>query len=222
MAVDLVVSLWTYPCISGEVLDFLCHFYVHDKLTHASLWDTCHVICAYTQNLFDTFNHSVLFYPVMLLEINTKSNNPCFLILEICLWKSSLQISNKQSTAQLLFLLVQLLQCSSASSQKQHFGSIFELPVKWLLYLQACPFSSLACFCLLFSDLFWSNSFCCWTFKSRSRNFIRWCHVCLSLYSISQIVDSHLATWLSPIIWYILSNPSPLYNFCLILCYSNN
>ena len=108
------------------------------------------MICAYTQNLFDTFNHSVLFYPVMLLEINTKSNNPCFLILEICLWKSFLQISNKQSTAKFLFLLVQLLQCSSVSSQKQHFGSIFELPVKWLLYLRACPFSSLASiFCFL-------------------------------------------------------------------------
>ena len=37
MKVYFVVSLWTYLSNSGEVLDFLCHFYVHDKLTHASL-----------------------------------------------------------------------------------------------------------------------------------------------------------------------------------------
>ena len=101
--------------------------------------------------------------------------------------------------------------CASASSQKQPFGFILELPVEWLLYLSTCLFSSYACFCLLFSALFWINSFCCWTLKSRSRNCIRWCHVCSSLYSISQIVDNHLVTQLSPIIWYILSNPSPLY-----------
>ena len=107
--------------------------------------------------------------------------------------------------------------CYSASSQTQDFGFILDLPVKWLLYLPTCLFSSYGSFCLLFSDLFRINSFCCWTFKTRSRNSIRWCHVCSSFYSNSQIVDSHLLTHLSPIIWYILSNPSPLYNLDLML-----
>ena len=94
--------------------------------------------------------------------------------------------------------------------------------MKWLLYLPTCPFSSYTCLCPLFSDLFWINSFCCWTFKLRSRNYIRWCQVCSSLYSISQIVDSHLLTRVSPIIWYTLSNPTPLYNLDLMgVCSAN-
>ena len=118
-------------------------------------------------------------YLVMLLEINTESNNRCFSVPKICLWEPFLQISDKQSTAQFLFLLVHLLLiCSSVSLQEQNFDFIFELPVKWLLYLPTCPFSSYAYFCPLFSDLFWINNFCCWIFKPRSRNSIRWCHVC--------------------------------------------
>ena len=100
MEVDLVVTLWTCLCISGEVLDFLCHFYVHDKLTPASLQNTCHVICTYTKNISDKFHHGVFLYLVMLLKINTKNNIPCFSVLEICLWEPFPQISDKQSTAQ--------------------------------------------------------------------------------------------------------------------------
>ena len=68
------------------------------------------MICTYTKNLSDKFPHSVLLHLVMLLEINTKNNVPCFSVLEICLWEPFLQISDKQSTAQSLVLLVHLLQ----------------------------------------------------------------------------------------------------------------
>ena len=146
-------------------------------------------------------------------EIKTEDNDSCFLVREIFLWDPYLQIFDKQSTAQFCSFFGPFVAiCSSASSQKQHFGSILELPVKWLLYFPTCFFSSYACFCLLFSDLFWIHSFCCWTFKSRSRHSIGWCHLCSSLNSTSQIVDSRLVTRLSPIIWNILSNSSPFYN----------
>ena len=75
----------------------LCHFCVHDKLNYVSLWDTYHVVCAYTQNFVDIFYHGVFLYLLMLLEI---SNNPCFLVLQICLWEPFLPISDKQSTTQ--------------------------------------------------------------------------------------------------------------------------
>ena len=97
MAVDSFVSLWTCLCNSGKVLDILCHFCVHDKLNYVSLWDTYHVVCAYTQNFVDIFYHGVFLYLLMLLEI---SNNPCFLVLQICLWEPFLPISDKQSTTQ--------------------------------------------------------------------------------------------------------------------------
>ena len=51
MAANMDVSLILSACISGGVLDFLCHFYAREKLTHATLWGTCHVICAYTKSL---------------------------------------------------------------------------------------------------------------------------------------------------------------------------
>ena len=70
MEVDVGVSLKTCLCISGEVLDFLYHFFFHDKLvTRASLWDTCHVTFAYAQNLFNTFHHGVFPFLVRLLQI---------------------------------------------------------------------------------------------------------------------------------------------------------
>ena len=68
------------------------------------------MICTYTKNLSDKFHHGVFLYLVMLLEINTKNNIPCFSVLKICLWEPFLQISDKQSTAQSLVLLVHLLQ----------------------------------------------------------------------------------------------------------------
>ena len=111
MEVDVDVSLKTCLCISGEVLHFLYHFFFHGKLvTRASLWDTSHMIFAYTQNLFDTFHHGVFLFLVRLLQINTEGNNPCFSVPEICLWEPFLQISGKQSTAQFLFFLVHLSQ----------------------------------------------------------------------------------------------------------------
>ena len=76
---------------------------------------------------------------------------------------------------------------------KQHLGSILELPVKWLLYLPTRSFSSYTCFCTLLFEIFWINSFYCWTLKSRSRNSIRKFY-CSPLYFISQVADSHLVT----------------------------
>ena len=155
------------------------------------------MVCAYTQNLFDTFHYGVFLYLVMLLEINAESNNPCFSVLEICLKETFLHISDKTLVAHL-------------SNQWNCF------------YIFQHTLFSYPCFCLLFSKLFWINSFYCWTFKSRFRNYIKWFHVCSSLYSTSQIVDSHLVTRLSPIAWYILSILSPLYNHDLMLCSSVN
>ena len=74
----------------------------------------------------------------------------------------------------------------------------------------------------LFLQILALDSFCCWTFKSRSRNSVRWCNTCSSLYSTtSLILYSRLITQ-SPIIWYIVSNLSPLYNLNLMLCCSAN
>ena len=41
----------------------------------------------FTQNLSNTFRRGVFLYLVMLLEINTESNNLCFSVPEICLWE---------------------------------------------------------------------------------------------------------------------------------------
>ena len=74
-------------------------------------------LCLHTKSLWHIPSWCFL-YLVMLLEINTESNNRCFSVPKICLWEPFLQISDKQSTAQFLFLLVHFFAiCSSASSQ---------------------------------------------------------------------------------------------------------
>ena len=97
MVADFVVSLWTCLCIYGNiyVFDFLHCSYVHCKLIYASLWDTCHVICAGTRNFFDTLHHCVSLYLVIFLKTNTENSNLRFSILEICLLEPPLQISGK-------------------------------------------------------------------------------------------------------------------------------
>ena len=98
MAANLDVSLWLFVCISGEVLDFLSHFYAHEKLTHNTLWGTCH------------FHHGVFPLSCDAPRNNTESNNPCFSALEISLWEPFLHICDKQNTTQFLLLSVHLLQ----------------------------------------------------------------------------------------------------------------
>lgn len=74
MLADFGVSLWTWFCIYGKVLNYLYSYYVHGKLTHASFWDTCHVICAGTPNLFDTLHHNVSFHLLIILGTNAESS----------------------------------------------------------------------------------------------------------------------------------------------------
>lgn len=70
MLADFGVSLWTWFCIYGKVLNYQYCYYVHGKLTHASFWCTCHVICAGTPNLFDTLHRYVSFYLSIILGTN--------------------------------------------------------------------------------------------------------------------------------------------------------
>lgn len=74
MLADFGVSLWTWFCIYGKVLNYQYCYYVHGKLTHASFWGTCHVICAGTPNLFDTLHRYVSFYLSIILGTNDESN----------------------------------------------------------------------------------------------------------------------------------------------------
>ena len=124
-----------------------------------------HVISAYTENLTNTsLHHGVFHFLLILLEINTEGKNPCFSVPEICLWEPLLQISDKQSTAQFLFLLVHLLQYAPQLLQK-HKTLVSYLIYQWngcyifqhVFFLHMVPsvFCFLTCFELI--ELEFSN-----------------------------------------------------------------
>ena len=62
------------------------------------------------------------------------------------------------------------------------------------------------------SALLWITSFCYWTFKSRSRNSIKWFHIFSTSYPCSQIDDSPLVTGYHPAVGIFFS----IHRHCII------
>ena len=133
-------------------------------------------------------------------------------IASLCFFLSFDTLGNKRWKQQ-----VHLLQYAF---QFHHNCSFFvsHLSCQWnsfCIFQNALFLHLLACF--LSSALLWVNS-CYWTFKSCSKNSIKWFDISSSSYPYTQIDDSHLVTVISPNSCYILFNCSPLCILNLLLC----